>query len=493
MNSERLRASRRKFLASLGLTSALPFLQTLPGYAQGQSTPKLILVFSGNGRIRHRWGADDTTGSLVFRENLAPLQSVAEHITLLEGIRNFAAAGIGGTHEGGIMSLFTGVGQGSVTGGPIGMPSIDQIFMAGVQGTARRDSLYQQVVAKLDPARNASPQNRIAFDASGNPRDPWRSGWEVMEQYLAGAIQPEDPDMAAEARRQRANEALFTSLQGQMSELMPKLCAEDRVQLEGMQQALAEAGRNMPRVMCDPPALPPKPTNLEPWDPVWQPPETTIDLSQSTHWYRERSRLAIDLLVASLACGVTRSGVLQYDQGASEAQAVGHPSHHHDTSHQVPQLVEYVEMLPVMPPDYKVEAIDHQANPTEQMRMTYDPHWDRLSQWERYYAEEFAYLVTKLQSVGILNDTIILWGSEIDDGQHKHYNMPFVIAAGPAIPIQRGKYVRYPISYDDQRVPSGMSRSHNDLLRTVLQAVGTTVPAVGTASHNQSLLTELLA
>ena len=104
MNPTRRTASRRKFLASLGLTGALPFLSTLPGYAQGQRTPKLILMFSGNGRIRHRWGADDSSGSLVFRENLAPLQPVAEHVTLLEGVRNFAAPGIGGTHEGGVMS-----------------------------------------------------------------------------------------------------------------------------------------------------------------------------------------------------------------------------------------------------------------------------------------------------------------------------------------------------------------------------------------------------
>ena len=493
MKSERLRASRRTVLASLGLTAALPFLRTLPGYAQGQPTPKLILMFSGNGRIRHRWGADDTTGSLVFRENLAPLQPVAEHVTLLEGVRNFAAPGIGGTHEGGIMSLFTGIGQGSVTGGNIGVPSIDQIFMAGVTGTARRDSLYQQLVAKLDPARNATPQNRIAFDASGNPRDPWRSGWEVMEQYLAGAIQPEDPDVEAEARRQRANAALFTSLQAQMGELMPRLCSEDRVQLQGMQEALAQAGRTMDRVTCSPPTLPPKPTNLQPWEPVWQPPETTINLGQATHWYRDRSRLAIDLLVASLACGVTRSGVLQYDQGASEAQAVGHPSHHHDTSHQVPQLVEYVEQLPVMPPDYLTVAVDHQADPPQALRDRCDADWNRLSAWEKYYAEEFSYLVSRLQSVGILNDTIILWGSEIDDGQHKHYNMPFVLAAGPGIGIQRGKVIRYPLSYDDSRVPSGMSRSHNDLLRTVLQAVGTNVASVGTAAHNQGILSELLA
>jgi hypothetical protein len=36
MKSEKLRASRRRFLTSIGATAAmLPFLRSLPGYAQG--------------------------------------------------------------------------------------------------------------------------------------------------------------------------------------------------------------------------------------------------------------------------------------------------------------------------------------------------------------------------------------------------------------------------------------------------------------------------
>ncbi len=500
MNQRKLITSRRRFLTSIGATAAmLPLLRSLPGYAQGQSATKLVLMFSANGRIRHLWGADDSTGSLVFRENLKALDPIKEHVTLTEGIRNYCAPIIGGTHEGGMASLFTGTAQTSaLTGGAVGFPSVDTLFMQNVTGTVRKDSLYQQVVAVLNTAQSASPQNRCIYDGSGVPRDPLRSCWEVMEQYMAGAIQSMTGPTPAELAAEQANTALFASLTQQMGDLMPKLCAEDRYQLEGMQEAVNQAGQSVTRVVCSPPTLPPKP-DVQSWEAIWTPPSDTVDLSQSSHWYRDRSRLAIDLLVAGLACGVTRSGVLQYDQAASNARAVGQALDHHNTSHGVPQLYEFVERLPVMPPDYANICLEHEEDPPSQMLQTYAQVWNELSVWENYYAEEFTYLVTQLQSHGILDDTLVVWCSEIDSGNgHQHYNMPFVLAAGPNIPIKRGTVARFPINFPNDNENgcisvNGKSPSHSDLLRTVLSAVGVDVPSVGSATYNSGLLTDLLA
>jgi hypothetical protein len=487
MNQERLRRSRRRFLSSIGATAAmLPFLRGLPSYAQSALPTKLILMFSPNGRIRHLWGGDDSTGSLVLRQNLAPLQPFAEHITITQGVRNYVASKIGGTHEGGMVSLFTGSGEGSQSGGGAKHPSIDTLFMAQATGTARHDSLYQQVVGFLNTASSASADNRAVYDASGTPRDPLHSCWEVMDNYLAGAVSSMMGPTPEELAKDGARTKMLEALNGQMSALLPRLCAEDKYQLEGMQDALSKAGQTINKVVCTLPTLPTKPTVMNGYPPVWAPPESTIDFGKADHWYRERSRLAIDLLVAALACGVTRSGVLQYDQAASNAQAVGQASDHHNTSHNQPQLYEFIERLPGMAPDYKQVCLEHEEDPPTQTVMNYTSSWAQLSVWENYYAEEFAYLMSQLSSHGVLDDTLIVWGSEIDSGAaHSHFNMPFVLGAGPNIPIQRGKVVRFPLTYDndDGCVPStGASPSHNDFLRTCLHAVGVDVPSVGTTS-----------
>jgi hypothetical protein len=447
---------------------------------------------------------------LVMRQNLAPLQPYAQHVMITEGIRNYGAPVIGGTHEGGLQSLFNGTAEGSQGGGSAKYLSIDTTFMSKVTGTARKDGLYQQIVGWLNTAQSASADNRCIFDASGTPRDPLKSCWDVMDQYLNGAIASMMGPTPAELAAGNARTAMLGALNNQMTALMPRLCSEDQYQLQGMQDALSKAGQGIDKVVCSLPTIPTKPTVSNGGPPVWAPPENSIDLSKSSHWYRDRSRLAIDLLVAALACGVTRSGVLQYDQAASNAQAVGQSLDHHNTSHQEPMLYDFVERLEGMPPDYKQVCLEHEDAPTDAMKSQFASVWSQMSVWENYYAEEFAYLLSQLQAHGVMDDTLILWGSEIDTGNgHTHYNMPFLLAGGPNIPIKRGTVARFPINYDANNQMGciqvdGVSPSHNDMLRTVLHAVGVDVPTVGSATAmdkqsgmtvtlNQALLTGMLA
>lgn len=510
--------ARRRFLQSAGATAAtLPFLRSLPGYAQADAQPKLVLVFSGNGRIRHLWGADDSTGQLQFRPNLAPLQPFAQHITVTDGLRNFGAPEIGGTHEGGTMSLFTGAGGSlGLEATNVGYPSIDTLFMAQQTTSVRNDSFYQQVVAQRSSAENAGPNNRICFDQNGDRRDPWRSGWEAVDQYLAGAITTTDaPAAEGPQPTDLARTALFQTLNAQLGDLESRLCREDYYQMQAMRESIARASSAMQRaVSCELPQLPARP-DLPEWEPIWQPPSTTIDLESSDDWYYQRGHLAIDLMVMALACGVTRSGVLQFDQGAGEAMAQGMSQHHHNTSHGVPQLYEftvryagqtasdasvgseYLQGDPNESDQYASYTLDYQHNPTPQIRQAYETVWNDLSKFELFYAEQFAYLLGQLESFGLIDDTAVLWGSELDDGQHEHHNMPLLLASGSKLPFPRGRVMRYPRSFsgDDTRwvgEPQGPVRSHSDLLQTVLAGLGVNVPSLGAPQHNSGILEDFL-
>src|SRR5690348_17895063 len=66
---------------------------------------------------------------------------------------------------------------------------------------------------------------------------------------------------------------------------MPRLCSEDRYQLEGMAEAVNLAGQSVTRVTCTPPTLPAKP-NVQPWEAIWAPPrseEHTSELQSPVH------------------------------------------------------------------------------------------------------------------------------------------------------------------------------------------------------------------
>src|SRR6185369_2681976 len=134
MKNQRMRMNRRRFLqAAGGSAMALPFLRALPGYGQTTDKRYLILAFTGNGVVRHTWGADGMAPGAspltTFRKSFnAALTPYKDYITIVNGLRNKAADDIGGTHEGGMESLWSG-GKG---------PSIDQIvgpMLGGVRPT----------------------------------------------------------------------------------------------------------------------------------------------------------------------------------------------------------------------------------------------------------------------------------------------------------------------------------------------------------------------
>ncbi len=497
--------SRRSFLRAAGATAAtLPFLSTLPSYAQS-TQPKLILAFSGNGRIRHLWGGVNDPSGLQLRQNLAPLQPWAKNITIAENLANIAAGRISGTHEGGTKTLFTGGGSGTASAEGVGAagPSIDTLFMAQQSGTAKSNSFYQQVVAERNSAENAGPNNRIVFDDTGAAREPYRSGWEAVDGYLADVVSsgPATPSEGPNTR-DLARTKLFETLNAQLGELEGRLCAEDYYQMGAMREAVAKAGNSMQAVVsCELPELPPRP-DLPDYEPIWQPPQASIDLQSTSDWYYLRGRLAIDLMVMSLACGVTRSGVLQFDQSAGEAQAVGHPLSHHNQSHETPTSIQpFLTDHPWVSEDDPYYFIDNQYDPPEGARTQYQKSWDLLTEWELYYADHMAYMLSQLESFGLLADTAVLWGSEIDlGGAHNHMSLPLLLVSGDNLPFTKSKSIIYEPHYDDPAAdirpavtPDGPRRNHNDLLRTVLAGLGVDVPSVGGAADNLGDLPEVLA
>jgi hypothetical protein len=449
------------------------------------------------------WGGEETGGELMLRQNLAPLQPWAKNITIAENLYNSAAGLIGGTHEGGSKTLFTGGGgtTDSASAGA-GGPSIDTLFMASQSGTLKNTSFYQQVVAERNSAESAGPNNRLVFDATGAAREPYRSGWEAVDGYLSGVVsQPSDqPAMTGPSTADIARTKLFESLNAQMGDLESRLCSEDYYQMGAMREAVARASSSMQLVVnCEIPELPARP-DLPDYEPIWQPPQRNIDLGSTSDWYYLRGRLATDLLVMSLSCGVTRAGVLQFDQAAGEAQATGHPATHHNQSHETPtSLQPFLVAHNWVSEDDPYYSVDYQSNPPDMVRTQYQTSWDLLSEWELFYADQFAYLLQQLEAFGLLGDTAVLWGSEIDlGGAHNHMSMPSLLISGDKLPFARGKSILYPAYYEDPEMirssnaPAGAVRKHNDLLSTVLNGLGVESSGVGAAGDNAGVLTEVL-
>jgi hypothetical protein len=166
-----------------------------------------------------------------------------------------------------------------------------------------------------------------------------------------------------------------------------------------------------------------------------------------------KGKFMTDLLVASLACNLTRVATMQWADSESKFPLTFEPlkltDHHHGYQH------------------------DSAYNPTALFK---------IYQW---YASNFAYLLDKLQSVKegdgtMLDNTVVFWVSEIQEPPtHNQNNMPFMIAGGKNAGIKLGRWMKV------------QSQPHNNLLVTLNQLFGATEKTFGHQNYNTGALTGL--
>ena len=113
----RARASRRRFLRGLGVTLALPWLETPrlradeePESSSSQSDGpprRFACLFMANGVNPKGWGADGDGTKMVLKEALAPLEPMKEHLMVLNGLYN-PNAKFGNIHIGAAPNVLSG-------------------------------------------------------------------------------------------------------------------------------------------------------------------------------------------------------------------------------------------------------------------------------------------------------------------------------------------------------------------------------------------------
>jgi hypothetical protein len=204
--------------------------------------------------------------------------------------------------------------------------------------------------------------------------------------------------------------------------------AEERIKLQAHLSALEEVelGLKAPPGVCDPPGS-----------------IFSVNPLQNDN-YPLVMRAQIDLMVTALACGMTRVGSLQcgHTVGPHVFSWLGLSEGHHSLSH-----------------------IDD-SNPTGVAHFV---------EAERYLAEEFAYLLSKLDALPepdgegtMLDNTVVVWAQELGDGRlHDCHSVPFVLAGGAGGYFNTGQYL------DMGGAP------HQKLLVSVCQSLGLNNPTFG--------------
>ena len=89
------RLSRRAVLRGVGITMALPWLETLPAFAGTTPPKRFAVLFMGNGVNENHWDAQGSGADMKLSRTLEPLEPLKHKVNVIHGLFQKRATGLG--------------------------------------------------------------------------------------------------------------------------------------------------------------------------------------------------------------------------------------------------------------------------------------------------------------------------------------------------------------------------------------------------------------
>lgn len=436
------RLTRRSILKGAGgLALTLPLLPSLSARAEGVFPRRFLVYYHPNGVLTSNWfpTAGASPSDFTLSPSLAPLEPFKHKLLVTRGIDlKCGAIGPGEPHQKGMGGLLTGwhLGEGTMVGGDGSLAgwakgiSLDQRLAKEIGTSTRLGSLLLGV-----RPRGGDVRHHLSYAGDAQPL-PVIADPKVAFGQLFSDFGYTDPELE-KIRARRAS--VLDAVRGQLAQVNGQLPASERQALERHLALVRDLERRLAAAKngeaC---ALPDEPPALQP------------DSAATT---QEITRLHMDLMAMAFACDLTRVGTLQIGQADNHLT------------------------MPWLESNYDGHALSHLGNT--------DPQKAQVGARDRWYAEQLAYLLGKLDAIPegdgtMLDHTLVLWSSEISVGNsHAQTSMPIVMAGGGA-GFRMGRYLEY------------QGASHSDLLLSILHGFGVHDATFGNPTYQTGELSGLV-
>jgi hypothetical protein len=446
---------RRTFLKGLGAAIALPYLDAMsPALARSASAAdaasarqaqRLIFTYIPNGVTMEAWTPAAAGSTFEYTRILKPLEAFRDRTLVLSGLahKNAYALGDGpGDHARAAACYLTGVHPKKTAGADIkNGVSVDQIAAQHIGATSRFPSLElgcddSRTVGNCDSGYSCAYTNSLSWRSDTAPNPPETNPRLVFERLFGSFDAGLDPETRAKRRASRSS--VLDLVTDRTSDLVKTLGSSDKRKVDEYLSSIREVERRIQMAEQDMTGLPEgfeKPTGI---------PVT----------YDEYASLMFDLQVLALQADLTRVITMMMGREGSMRTypEIGVPDPHHPLTHH---------------------------------RNT--PEWiEKVTQVNAFHMGLFAKFVEKLQATpdgdgSLLDQTLVVYGSGIADGdRHTHTDLP-VLLVGGAGSLKMGRHVRY------EDVPM------TNLYLTVLDRVGVRAEALGDSTGRVEHLTDVSA
>lgn len=411
---------RRTFLKGLGATIALPMLEAMSparaaaaAVAAGKSPTRMAFLFVPNGMHMPAWTPAQEGANFTLPYILEPFNPLKRDILVLSGLTQDKGRANGdgpGDHARSAAAFLTGVQPLKSEGSQIRAGiSADQFVAEHIAGETRFASLEIGVeggrqAGKCDSGYSCAYSNNISWRNEVTPMTKETDPRLVFERLFGNSNTSDGAN--AFLQRRRFKKSILDFVMEDARRLDTKVSGSDKQKLDEYLNAVREIERRVEK------AEKMSATTAEVIKGVDAPAGKPNDMG-------EHIRLLGDMMVLAFQADVTRVCTFMLaNEGSNLAyRQIGVTEGHHTLSH-------------------------HQNDPAK---------LKKISEINRYHAEQVAYILTRLKNIqepdgsSLLDNSMIVYGAGISDGnRHNNENLPIMVAGRGGGTIRTGRHVRYP-------------------------------------------------
>ncbi len=409
-----VRLNRRTLLRGTGIAIGLPLLEAMlsntSSAASHRGTLRTAILYVPNGKHMPEWTPTNVGRKFEIPRLLQPIGHMKSKFSVLTNLTLDGARAHGdgpGDHARSAAAFLTGAHPKKTDGADIhNGTSVDQVIAQQVGAETRFASLElglqgSSQAGSCDSGYSCAYSSNLAWR---NPTSPLPKEMDPSAVFdrLFGSGDPSADAKTTTLRKSRRKSVLDVAL-SEAKFLQQQLGAADRRKLDEYLYAVRDIETRLVRsekLQVGEDGIPDYPR------PAGVPKE-----------WSEHCRLMLDMLVLALRTDSTRVATMMFaNEGNNRGYPeIGAPEGHHDLSH-------------------------HGKSPDKQAK---------VAKINLFYMERLAYFMDALDSISegdgtLLDNTLVLYGSGISDGdRHNHDNLPILLAGGGGR-VEHGRHIKFP-------------------------------------------------
>ncbi len=402
--------SRRTLLKSLGVTMALPWLESIPLVANaatsGAAPPKrFAALFMGNGISPPHWSASGSGADMELSKSLQPLAGLRSKLNVITGLFNKRATGVG-IHPGQTGNILSGAAlqRGAVLHGDI---SVDQVLAGHFAEETPQPSL---VLGCEQPLTGYHETN---FSMAYSSHISWQNAHSPvpMEVYPSLAF-----DSLFDNQGSRRTLSILDRVKEQTSALNGRISGADRAKLDEYLTSVREVEKQVERTRGDKDKADSRARNQGRPALAMKRPDNGLPED-----IREHMRLMCDVIALGFQTDKSRVATLLLCRDLSglfypflDVRTAHHPASHSDAS-------------------------------------------DAYERVTRYYVSQLAYLAGRLVKMPegestVLDNSCLMFVSNMWSGsKHDSSKLPVLLVGGLGGKLATGRVLDYTSRGDDNR------------------------------------------